>query len=169
MATPTRPGPTRPGSGGRIGIALFLVLVAIAFVGFLGSGYFVAALFPIAMVAGLIGIAWYYLAGRKESHEVVAAAQDEGAPSPADFWGKVVTVSGTCPDGATPTKGQTFVVSGQRVWPELCPHAREAIFALISRIEDDEVHTSEPARVLDNDHRIMMEVHKGPADERRVA
>ncbi len=169
MARESRPGQTRPGTGGIIVMAIALALVVLAVVGFLGGGFLAAVLFLIVMAVGVVAAVISSVRNRREGSDVVATARASGAPEPADYWGKVVSVTGTCPDGPTPAVGDTFIVSGGRVWPELCPHAREAILAEISRIADDEVSTAEPARVLDNDHQIMMEVHRAPQQEREAA
>ncbi len=150
-------------------MAAALALIVLAVVGFLGAGFIAAVLLLLIMAAGAVAAVIGYIGTRREGREIVELAHAHGAPEPIDFWGKVVSVTGSCPDGPTPAVGDTFVVSGGRVWPELCPHAREAILAEISRIGEDEVSTAEPARVLDNDHQIMMEVHRAPRPEREAA
>ena len=168
MAAPSST-PPRPGTGVMIVVAALLAFAAVALVGFLGGGYAVGALFPIIIVAGLIVLVARYVKGNKEVHEITQTAEKAGAPTPLEYWGKVIVATGSCPAGPMPEEGTTFIVSGDRIWPEPCIHAREAIHGMIDRIADDEASTSEAARVHDNDHHIVMEVHRTPSDARTAA
>src|SRR5439155_16336347 len=83
-----------------------------------------------------------------------------GAPEPITAWGKVARVEGRCPDGDILRKGTTFVVSNDRVWPELCTHATLAILDTIRRMAPDRGRTEASARHHDGSHSLEMEVYK---------
>jgi hypothetical protein len=149
-------------------VGLFIALVVIGISGFLGAGYLVAgALVPLAIVGALAMLALGQLRTSQEGQFVVDEAHEQGTVGPIEYWGKVASVSGECPDGVTPREGDTFIVTrGGTIQPNLCVHAREAIFHAIAGIADDEVDTAEPARHHDNDHHLMIEIHRSPSAER---
>jgi uncharacterized repeat protein (TIGR04076 family) len=150
-------------------VSLFIALVIIGISGFLGAGYLVAgALVPIAIVGALAMLAIGQLSTNQEGRFLVEDAREHGTVAPIEYWGKVAVVSGECPEGVTPREGDTFIVTrGGDVQPKLCSHAREAIFHAIAGIAPDEVDTAEPARHHDNDHHLMLEIHRAPSSEER--
>ena len=143
-----------------------LVVVALAVIalgGVAASVFLGPTVLVVVLIAGLAVFALEPLVRGSEAHETARHAADAGIQGQITLWGKVVDVTGRCPNGSTPDKGETFVVTDGKVWPALCPHAEEAILHEVTHMEGDGNVPDQPVYYHDTYHAVRMELYRAPS------
>ncbi len=138
-------------------------LVIVAMIGLAASVMLGPAIIVLVLVVAVLALGVEQIERRGEAQEAAKRASAAGIAGPIPVWGKVVDVAGECPSGNTPQKGQSFVVAGGRIWPELCVHAEQAVLREVARMETDPKVPDEPVRYHDRDHEVDMELYRAPA------
>jgi hypothetical protein len=140
-----------------------VALAALAIGGLVATIFLGPTVLVLVLFAGLLVFTMEPLVRRTEAKETARHASEAGVHGSITLWRKVLEVTGHCPTGTTPHKGQTFVFANGEIWPKLCPHAEQAIMREIEHMEHDHDLPDQPIYFHDADHELHLEVYRAPA------